>query len=274
MKKIVPILMLAFCANFYGQEVINDYKYVVVPTQFESFKSPNQYKSSTLVKFLLTESDVNVVYSNDLPSELNLNRCVALYAKLIDGSNMFTTKTTLVLEDCSGKEIYKSIEGTSKQKEYNASYSEAIRAALKPLSSYTYSYAGTTTEPVKVSYQNDAKSLPAVKQAPAEATTTAVVETSEEVQKKSVVKATPILEANKVATSNGGLYAQDILNGYQLVDSSPKIVMKMFKTSQANIFLGEEISGTKGLVYAKDGAWYFEFYDGDILKVKALDIKF
>lgn len=272
MKKIIPILMLALCANFYGQEAINDYKYVVVPTQFESFKSPNQYKSSTLVKFLLSERNVNVLYSNELPSELNLNRCLALYAKLIDESNMFTTKTTLVLEDCSGKEIYKTIEGSSKQKQYDVSYSEAIRATMKPLLGYTYNYNGASSEPLKVSYRNDVKHLPAVQREDVAGTpvNTSMIQKTE---KTMVEKRTPVMDV-QVSQSQDDLYAQDILNGYQLVDSSPKIVMKMFKTSQPNIFLGEEISGTKGLVYAKDGAWYFEFYEGDVLKVKSLNIKF
>ncbi|ADV47976.1 hypothetical protein I2486_03360 [Cellulophaga sp. E16_2] len=272
MKKIVPFLMLAFCANFYGQDVINDYKYVVVPTQFESFKSPNQYKSSTLVKYLLAESKVNVLYSNQLPSELNLNRCLALYAKLKDDSNMFTTKITLILEDCSGKEVYTSIEGTSKQKEYDASYSEAIRAAMKSLSRYSYTYTGASSKLVEVSYQNDVKNLPTV-QNKDEVVIATNAPIGQKVEPEAKEKASPVVEAQKVQ-SQENLYAQEILNGYQLVDSSPKIVMKILKTSQPNVFLAEETSGIKGSVYTKDGVWYFEYYEGEVLKVKSLNIKF
>ena len=37
----------------------------------------------------------------------------------------------------------------------------------------------------------------------------------------------------------GVLYAQAIANGFQLVDSTPKITLRMYATSQANFFIAE-----------------------------------
>ena len=69
-------------------------------------------------------------------------------------------------------------------------------------------------------------------------------------------------------------YAQAIANGYQLVDSTPKIVMYMFQTSHDNIYLGQETVGNSGLIYTKNNQWFFEYYSGDQLMVKGLNIKF
>jgi hypothetical protein len=70
-------------------------------------------------------------------------------------------------------------------------------------------------------------------------------------------------------------YAQPIENGYQLVDSSPKIVMKMLATSKTNIFMAQEINGYSGIMYAgENGEWFFEYYEDTTLVVKSLRIKF
>ena len=50
--------------------------------------------------------------------------------------------------------------------------------------------------------------------------------------------------------------------------------MKIQKTSQPNIYLGEEVNGKSGLVYTKNGQWFFEYYEGEKLMSKNLNIKF
>ena len=50
--------------------------------------------------------------------------------------------------------------------------------------------------------------------------------------------------------------------------------MKIYKTSQPNVFIGENENGVSGLVYSINGAWYFEYYSGDVLKSESLNVKF
>ena len=169
MRKLSSILLLLFCSFIYAQQEINQYKYIIVPVQFEAFKSPNQYKTSTLIKFLLSEKGMNVVYSDKLPSELKSNRCLAVVAELVDDSNMFTTKATVVFKDCNSVEIYRTKEGTSKLKDFNASYAEAINDALSSFSTFNYAYNGSSKEsletvtPVDIVEQAEVKSEAPIK---------------------------------------------------------------------------------------------------------------
>tara|TARA_R110002051_G_scaffold107681_4_gene180603 strand:+ start:6743 stop:7588 length:846 start_codon:yes stop_codon:yes gene_type:complete len=281
MKKIVFILLLTFCLQSFGQNEINNYKYIIVPKQFDAFKKPNQYQTSTLIKYLFAEKGFNVIYDDALPAELSSNRCLGLLVGLNDESGMFSTKASLSLKDCNSKEIYKTGEGLSKIKEYKSSYDEAIREAFNSsLANFNYSYKKETSDPITVSFKNDVKevkeeSIPVEQIAEKEVEKESVVieKTSSEVMTPVKASLAPAITVEK-EVSKDVVYAQNIPNGYQLVDSTPKIIMKIFKTSQQNIYLGEETSGTSGLVYAKDGAWFFEYYSGDKLVVKTLTIKF
>lgn len=278
MKKILPILFLFFGFISYGQEQLNNYKYIIVPKQFDSFKEQNQYQTSTLVKFLFAEKDFNVVYDDQLPSELSSNRCLGLDVALIDDSNLFTTKSILVFKDCSSKEVFRTKEGQSKIKNFKASYAEAIKEAFSTLSSFNYAYKQQTSQPITVSFKNDVKTLASEKTVHVveDNAVSATATTEIMVQDTNLPKTEkPIKKVTQNTSVIGGIfYAQAIANGYQLVDSTPKIVMKIFKTSQDNMYLGQEIEGNCGLLYTTDGQWFFEYYSGDQLMVKSLHIKF
>lgn len=71
----------------------------------------------------------------------------------------------------------------------------------------------------------------------------------------------------------GVLYAQAIPNGYQLVDSAPKIQMRLLTTSVQGIYLVER-GDIQGILFNKDGHWIFEYYEGDGLRAEELAIKF
>ncbi|NHF58253.1 hypothetical protein FK220_002790 [Flavobacteriaceae bacterium TP-CH-4] len=74
-------------------------------------------------------------------------------------------------------------------------------------------------------------------------------------------------------TGQGLLYAQEIPNGYQLVDSSPKVVLKIFNTSVTDVYTAQSDNRT-GVVYKKEGKWFYEYYVGEDLTVQELNIKF
>tara|TARA_R110002050_G_scaffold18755_7_gene54454 strand:- start:14148 stop:14984 length:837 start_codon:yes stop_codon:yes gene_type:complete len=278
MKKILPIFCLFFSLISYCQEQLNEYKYIIVPKQFDSFKQVNQYQTSTLVKYLFSEKGFNVVYDDELSDELSSNRCLGLLAELIDGSNMFTTKSIIVLKDCNSNEVFRTKEGVSKIKEFKAAYSEAIRDAFSTLSGFNHAYTKQTTQPITISFKNDVKTLDSEKtiQVAADKPVPKMVTPNQMVPNTALSKTQEIGEKTpKVESVLGAVfYAQAIANGYQLVDSTPKIVMYMFQTSQDNIYLGQETVGNSGLIYTKNGQWFFEYYSGDQLMVKSLNIKF
>jgi len=81
-------------------------------------------------------------------------------------------------------------------------------------------------------------------------------------------------EDTAVGTSiTGVLYAQELPNGYQLVDSAPKIQLKIFKSSMPNVYLAKA-DDKDGLVYISDGKWFFEYYSEGNMIVEELNIKF
>lgn len=85
--------------------------------------------------------------------------------------------------------------------------------------------------------------------------------------------ATDIKASAKSKLIKGVLYAQEQPNGYQLVDSTPKIQLKIYKSSMPNVYLAKA-DNKDGVVYTSDGKWFFEYYQSGIVMVEELNIKF
>ena len=265
-----------------SQVNLNEYKYIIVPKRFDGFKNENQHQTSSMVKYLFNKKGFVSVYDDNLPADLKANRCLGLVVDLIDNSTMFTTKTELGLNNCDDQNVFQSKEGRSKKKDYRLSYGEAITNAFDSFATLNYVYEPKTEasqeEPLTISFKNDIKRLedqPSMvkKQEP-------MVEqiATEEVQ--SYKDRTPVVtdysKGKSVSTSkmsSGTLYAQVLPNGYQLVDSTPKIQLKIFKSSMPNVYIAKG-NGRDGVVYSSDGKWFFEYQEGDQVVKEELDIKF
>ncbi|MCZ4245298.1 hypothetical protein [Pedobacter punctiformis] len=257
MKRYLFICLLLASVTGFAQNTINNYKYVIVPEKFSFLKQSNQYDLNSLTKLFLEEKGFKVYYDNaDLPTEIANNKCSALIADLLEKNSMFTTNVTFLLKDCKGNILFKSKEGKSREKEYKISYNLALRDAFTSLNEVQYAYNGTTianeqtnTAPAPVAAQS-AQITPLV-------ATTAVAQT-------------PVAEAKQ---PDGTLYAQPIANGYQLINTAPKIVLTLFKTSAAEYFIAS--NGTaNGIVLKKNGDWFFEYYQNDKRIAEKLLIKF
>ena len=70
------------------------------------------------------------------------------------------------------------------------------------------------------------------------------------------------------------LYAQPTESGYQLIDKTPKVVMKLLKTSQPNVFIAIKDNVQGSLILKGDGQWYFESYQNDKLVSEKIVVKF
>lgn len=284
MKNKFSCLFLVFAFSYGLQAQLNDYKYIIVPKNFAGFKSENQYKTSTLIKYLFQQKGFNVFYDDNLPQDLNSNRCLGLVVELNHRSTMFATIASLTLKDCNNKEVFVTIEGKSKSKDYTIGYKEAISYAFHSINGISYNYkpaAQSGKESIPVVSKNEVNELKEVKieeqkkdlgvanvnsnQASAEIVpennaTAVVVATTE-------IATVPDMEDAEV------WYAQETPNGYQLVDSTPKIRLKVYKTSMPNIYIGIN-EKAKGLVYTKESKWFFEYYSSDKLQIEELSIKF
>lgn len=251
MKKQFLFLLLLLCSFGFAQS-INDYKTVVVPLKFEFLKSENQYRLSTLSKFNLNKVGFDVYYSNQVvPS--TIDRCAVLNYDVVKESGFLTTKLYITFKDCYGKIVYQSEIGMSREKEFQLAYSDALNNAFTSIYELEYSYNGGTNV--------------AVAAKPAQVET--VVQS---------VPATPVVAAEVVVETKINpdelLYAQPLAGGnFQLIDSKPSVVMKIYKTSDANSFLAQKGS-QQGVLIKKENQWFFEYYQNDQLVSEKVNLKF
>jgi hypothetical protein len=259
---------------------LNNYKYIIVPKKFEAYKTVNKYQTSTLVKYYFEQNGFNAVYDDALPSDLANERCLGLVADIEDSSSLFATKLNITLKDCNNVEVFRSMEGKSRIKEFNESYKDAIQKAFVSFSGMNYSYVPKTKvkvqdeAPVTISFKDDVKT---VEEEPAKYVVEQKSTMDEQVYKAIEPKPSNItravVEKTELPDPSSVLYAQAIGNGYQLVDSSPKVVLKLEETSMDNVFM-TSYNGNNALVFKKNDKWILEYSDNGEKIQKELNIKF
>ncbi|MBC7747962.1 MAG: hypothetical protein H7Z76_05180 [Methylotenera sp.] len=248
MKKLF-LFVLVLAINYSYAQFVNEYKAVIVPLKYEFLKGENQYRLNTITKFNLNKAGFVSFYSNEtIPGEYS-DRCDLLYADVVNDSGFLTTGLFITLKDCYGKIIFQSAVGKSKEKDYKNAYNEALAEAFKSVYELQYKYSGTR-----------AKTQPAVVAAAA----TPVIK---EMAAVTELKPSPTSKEGTV------LYAQTTETGFQLIDNTPKVIMKLFKTSQANSFIAIRDT-VQGSLILKDNQWYFEYYQNDKLISEKVAVKF
>ncbi|MDC6366567.1 MULTISPECIES: hypothetical protein [Flavobacteriaceae] len=288
-SKLIYIVVFAMGFHSAMNAQFNEYKYIIVPKKFDAFKQENKHQTSTMLKHLLTQKGFNAVYEDALPVDLVSNRCLGLLADFLDKSSMFTTKVNVVFKDCQGIEVFRTIEGKSKSKEYKVAYREALKDAFTSFNGINYQYTPKekveekpAEAPIIVSFKDDVKSLekkPDPKVVIQEATPENQSYESKEPVASNFTKAEKVKEEAEAkvgaieASSSEILYAQPVGGGYQLVDSTPKVVMKLQETSVDNIFL-VDYQGANGMVFKKEGKWMLEYSKNGEKMSKELHIKF
>jgi hypothetical protein len=249
-----------------SQNTINNYKYVLVPHRYDFLKSDDQYGLNSTSKSFLEQKGFTVFFSTDnLPPSLAANKCAALVASVTERKAFFSTNLTVTLKDCTGNVVWKSKEGASREKEFFVAYDQALRDAFVSLNAVPYKYDSTLVAQSPAQPQQPATTQPA--------TTSATTTTPATAAPATVIPATTTPATPATVADVSTLYAQPIPNGYQLVDTSPKKVLTLLKTSLPDHFLAQSTE-TNGIVFKKDGQWHFEYYKDDKLMSQKLDIKF
>lgn len=241
MKKTVIIGLLFLTHFLSAQTSINNYQYVIVPSKFSFNKQKDQYRLNTLTKLLFQKYGfIAFLDTDDMPDEVRNMNCNKLYADVQSVGSFIRTKLNIVLKDCKNKVLFTSATGESKEKEYGKSYNEALREASQSLDVLQYHYVPIANASVEK---------------------TAAPEKEKVVNNETFDDKTPILQA------------QPITNGFQLFDSSSKVVMKIFKTSNPSTFTA--IKGTtQGVLISKDNQWFFEYYQNDTMISEKVNVKF
>ncbi|WP_282134389.1 hypothetical protein [Seonamhaeicola maritimus] len=292
-KFLFSIAFLLLISNAFSQTNLNNYKYVIVPNKFDFLKDKDQYQLNSLAHFLFGKYGFTALMEGeDYPQDLKLNRCLALRSDVLKDSGMFKTRVKVELKDCNDQVVYSSGMGESREKEYKKAYNQSLREAFLFLRDLNYTYepsesitslaTSTTSAPqtavkseVSQEIQELKQEIENLKKAKVDATNTGlvvvptpVVEPVPEIVPKTEIVAAKTID-NK-PTSNV-LYAQEISGGFQLVDSSPKVVYKIKSTGLDNVYL---VDGKSAIIYKKGSAWIIEYSNNGNLKSEALNIKF
>ena len=255
--KSKALFLLFFVANYCFSQSVNDYKAVIIPLKYEFLKTENQYRLQTITKVNFQKAGFQAFYSNEsIPEELN-ERCSLLYVDVKNESSLLVAKLQIIFKDCYGTEIYKSEIGKSREKEYQLSYTEALNEAFKSVYALQYKY---NTKVVGNKSEQNPNIVP------------------EEMTSKMEV---PVVDSNKESKeiqikeskSSDLLYAQPTAYGYQLIDSEPKVIFKLFKTSSPTSFISFKGS-IQGILVSNKNQWLFEYYQKDQLISEIINVKF
>lgn len=275
--KVSLALVLFSILSTFSQENLNDYKYVIIPSQYDFQKSEDSFQINSLMKFLFEKIDIEVYMDTDeFPEELAKNRCLGLTARLNDLSKMLVTKMNIDLIDCQNKVVYSTAEGKSKVKDYKKAYHESIREAFSEFDELEYAYNGDKAV-VAVSgvvAMENTKDSDVLKES--------VDSNVNSITKESVVAVTTVAAAATVKPSKEEavaeitvgttvLYAQPTADGYQLVDSTPKVIYVLTRTTVKDMYL---IKGQDGMVYKEGETWKVDYYVDGKLVTKELSLKF
>ena len=250
MKNIILVLFLIMSNIFvFGQEKkVNNYKFIVVPDQFDFLKQKDEYKTSSLTKFLLKKNGFTAVLNSEqYPKDLIDNPCSGLKALVLDKSSVFKIKVIIELRDCSNRLLYTSKEGVSKLKEFKKGFQEAVRNAHASMNDVVYE--PFLLEPIGKDKKNMKLELPVI---------------------NNIEEAAQVSPTNNIALDST-LYAQPKENGFQLINLKPQVVFVILNTSVKGVFV---IKDKNGLLYKKGENWIAEFYEGGEIVVKKYNIKF
>lgn len=141
-KELLSVFVLfLFVSLSFSQNKLDAYKYVIIPQNYDFLKEADQYKVNSLTKFLFDKRGYNTIFEGEsYPSDLLGNPCLAATVDVKSESNMLTTKLTIVLSDCYDKVVFTCVQGKSREKDYNKTYSDALRKSFVSIENLNYNY--------------------------------------------------------------------------------------------------------------------------------------
>ena len=237
MKKYLVILLMI---SFVGiAQNLNEYKYAILPSKFAFSKEENAHNLNTLSKMYLQKYGFETYFHNEAaPDEFILSYCNKIFVDVTENSTIFITKLKITIKDCKGNILATSEQGTSKEKEYRVAYNEALRMAFD-----NFSILKTHQ------YQTSQKSLGMI---------------GEPLQKEIAQGQIAEKKYNVIATETG----------YNLITvASDYKIFQLFKTTSKDIYLAKRDSIT-GVLLKRDSNWFFEYYEGNVLKSEMINITF
>ena len=274
---IVFCLLIAFQNFIFAQSDINNYKYVSVPDRFDFLKTADQYQLNSLTKFLLNKSGFTVLdRSNSYPKDLSEDRCLLLDVSVEKLKGFLKTKLEVQFRNCRSEIIYKSEIGTSKQKDFQKAYHEALRSAFESVAALEYRYearqssvVAKDTSPilsakapasVEMSAPNKVPPVPEVPVVSSAAVVTSVPQPAPKAPKTpKVVVSQDEKNTILVKATNYGFKVLDVV--------SNKVLYTLHATIYDGVFI---IDNKPGIAYQRGNRWVREYVSDSKIVIEPL----
>ena len=164
--KNITIFLFVFLIAVVKAQTVSDYKYILIPAEFNDFKDNKAYGLGNLLEKSLKAKKYTVLSStkNDWPSDALMNPCSILNTDLLNDKSMFRNKLILQFKDCNNKVVFNE-KGSSMIKEFEPGFQDALKQTLVkiPVSNPTTTVnkiAETTyTEPIKKQLQGSKEDI-------------------------------------------------------------------------------------------------------------------
>lgn len=235
MKKSLGITLILFLyvSISLAQSNIDAYKYIIVPKKYDFLKEDNKYKLNDLTKFLFEKEGYNTLFEDeDYPDDLLRNPCLALTANMKDNSSLFTSKLAVELSNCYKKVVFTSVQGKSKEKDYEKSYQEALRKSFITFEELQYSF----DESLVVNKQVVKEVLPTVSKTPITPAVT-VIPVTTPVVKEVIEPVSPIVEEEKSVAKS---YKNDNIS-FILIEQNNSLIAYVKSSNNTVYKMGEKI---------------------------------
>jgi len=274
MKYIITFICCTFFFLGFSQKNVNDYKYAIVPKQFDFQKTPDQYRLNQLTKFLLKKYGFDAYVENEeLPEDLQENNCLALKA-IVQSSGTFKTKTKVKLLDCFNNVIFTTDEAITKEKDYNKAYNLTIREAFNDVANLNYKFVPKDRDAkqreTKASAQhkesnksNDKTPKKEVIQKVTESKTTTVLVAPEKTDENS------LNSFDKFTRNNQIFYLKPGYGGMYLVDKNNETIFKLQDTSKNHVYIVTIDNLTGVAFFNKEERFYtLEYFKNNERKIE------
>ena len=267
------LAVMIFYGNIFSQD-LSEYKYIIVPESYDILGKTNQYQLNALTKFLFEKNGFRTIMKTETwPEDLQQNPCLGVSPVLVEDSGMFVTKMHIELQDCKGMTVYKTREGKSKEKEFQAAYQESFRDAFQELADLPYEYSSAINESVKRSSENS--SVKVGRNITSEVKNEVVPEsesnvTSEVVAtKKNDLPAGSEVEGNLNSLENSQWTYGDAVfelraynSNYALYQlNAPEPIALLLKTNKPNEFVYRSLLNSGTVSYRKNSGLEISYFD-------------
>ncbi len=210
---------------------------MVIPVRFAVQKEPQQFGLNALTKSYFEQLGFEVFMSDDATPK-NVSHCDKLFLDVTGTNNMIRTTLKITITDCNQNVILTTPEFSDRDKSNHIAFSRALRVALKSVGDKGYNYQ-----------------LPVVNSNTAVGNNTST---------------TVILSTDFESTI---LYAQPIQDGFQLVDTTPKVVLRIFNTSCPDVYTAFD-GVNSGVLTKVGGRYFFEYLLNDKKVIAELEVRF